>query len=438
MKLIRQNQPYIEKSFKSSFITAILGSRRVGKSTFAESYAEKHPQQKWVFLNMDRLVERKRVVAGELAALIEESSKQKIGTAPKLWILIDEAQKCPEAFDQIKVIYDAFKDKGIIKFILTVSGYLSLHQLSAETLAGRIELYYLREFDLKETTEFRTHTMIPTHSILEAACTSQNPENVEHAIRELSPFRALLEEDLKFLLIWGGLPEVLQQSDDSERIRYLGNYLQTYLEKDVRAISQISDLNLYQKLMEVAAEQTCSVRNDTRMLHALGCSRDTLKKYRSYLSATIFYEEVYPFIDSSLKRLVKSPKGYLTNNGLISFLTGIHDIGLLSKSGLIGHRFENWFLKELQVWLDRSPYRSKIYYWRTTGGVEIDFVVDKKPYIFPFEVTYSQQIVQKKLKHLQIFLAEEAKAPFGFYIYNGKFFYNKESRIYFIPAWAVG
>lgn len=218
---------------------------------------------------------------------------------------------------------------------------------------------------------------------------------------------------------------------------YLNNYLQTYLEKDIRAILTINDLNLYQKLLEVTAEQTGSVRDDKKTIDALHCSRDTLKKYRGYLSATLIYEELHPYIGSILKRLIKSPKGYLLNNGLTSYLTGINDLNILQKTGIIGYRFECWFLKELKIWLMHNPGRSKIYYYRTTAGVEIDFVVEQKPYVFPFKITFSNTIESKKVKALIQFMHEEPKAKLGFYIYMGPYKYDKELNICFLPAWAV-
>jgi predicted AAA+ superfamily ATPase len=189
--------------------------------------------------------------------------------------------------------------------------------------------------------------------------------------------------------------------------------------------------------MDIIAEQTGSVRQDKTITEALGCSRDTLKKYRGFLLATLVYQEVYPYIGSVLKRVVKTPKGYLLNNGLISYLTGLEDMAILQKSGLIGHRFENWFLKELQIWLDRKSARSAIYYWRTAGGAEVDFVVQKKPWIFPFEVTYSNRIQDKKIKNLRRFMQEEPKACRGFYIYLGEYDYDPDAQIYFLPAWAI-
>src|SRR3984957_12899207 len=131
--------------------------------------------------------------------------------------------------------------------------------------------------------------------------------------------------------------------DNEERIIYLNNYIQTYLEKDVRAIESITNLTLYRNLMGIIAEQTGSVREDKRIVNALGCTRDTLKKYRGFLEATLLYQDIYPYIGSTIKRFVKSPKGYLKNNGLVSVLTGLVEYKTLASSGLIGHR-----LKELQ------------------------------------------------------------------------------------------
>lgn len=436
--VIRSNQSLIYQSFDSPFVSALLGPRRVGKTTLVNYYAKQHSQYTWVFLNMDDREERARIEKNQLKELIQEKAQQQIGKGQKIWVAIDEAQKCTALFDQIKLLYDQFKDKNAIKFILTGSGFLTLHQLSAESLAGRLELNYLREFNLQENIHLK-NPKIPfsENGFFDIACDNGNINALEEYVASRAPLRPLIEETLREQLVWGGFPEVLSTEETTFRHRYLSNYLQTYLEKDIRAISSISDLNLYQKLLEITAEQTGSARQDKEIIESLGCSRDTLKKYRGFLSATLVYKEIYPFIRSSLKRIVKSPKGYLFNNGLISYLTGIYDETILQKTGLIGHRFENWFLKELQVWLDKETKRNEIYYWRTSGGVEVDFIAEKKPAVFPFEVTYSDNIRHKKVKNLIAFLQEENKAAMGFYIYNGDFRYDSKSRICFIPAWAI-
>lgn len=442
MFVTRLNQKVFERAIATPFITAILGPRRVGKSTLVQHFATQRVEQKWVFLNMDSRPERQRVEADELAKIIEERGGQKISPAQPLWVAIDEAQKCPQLFDQIKILYDRYKGSLALKFVLTGSGFLGLHHLAAETLAGRIELLHLREFGIRETAALQSPPFPDLPSILDLLTTSDGAQKILALIDELAPFRPKLTAALQEQMIWGGLPEVLQEGESmgekERRIVYLGNYLQTYLEKDVRDIETISDLGLYQRMMGVIAGQTGSVREDKRILEALGCSRDTLKKYRGFLEATLVYREVYPYIGSSLRRLVKSPKGYLMNNGLVSYLTGIYDMNALLATGAIGHRFENWLLKEMLIWLDRDPRQSEVYFWRTSGNVEVDFIAVQRPLVIPFEATFSSNIERKKVKHLSQILREEKAAPFGCYLYNGEARYDKESRILFLPAWTIG
>lgn len=433
----RTNQEVIFQSFERKFVTTILGSRRVGKTFLVEEYIKRNNHRSWVLLNMDERSQRETIQQGKLKSIIEESAKLQIGNNQKIWVVIDESQKCPEIFDQVKMLYDKHKDKEAIKIILTGSGYLHLHQLSAETLAGRVELFNLREFGLRESLNLTQKLNIPPESTLTLSCDNSNENLLKKHIDSIAPLRRITTGTIKSLLLYGGLPEVLEEPNCDNRNRYLSGYLQTYLEKDVRDIRTIDNLDLYKKLMEVIAEQTGSVRQDTKILESLSCNRETLKKYRGYLIATLMYQEIYPFIGSAIKRIVKSPKGYLLNNGLTSYLTRLNNLEILEKTGLIGHRLENWFLNELLIWLDRDVELNHIYFWRTSAGVEVDFVVEKKPNIYPFEVTYSEKIQSKKLKNLKQFLREEPKAKMGYYVYMGEYHYDEKERICFLPAWAV-
>lgn len=433
----RINKDQIKASFRRKFITTILGPRRVGKTAFVTHYADTHPELLWVFLNMDRMQERLRVRNEELEMMIQESARQKIGGEKKIWVVIDEAQKCPEVFEQVKILYDAYKDQDKVKFILTGSAVLSLHRLSAETLAGRIDLFHLYEFTLREAA-LQKEPRLPQETLFDRMDGDRHPEELKTIIDDLLPFKPLLEEQLKHHLIWGGLPEVLECTEEKEKINYLNNYIQTYLEKDIRAIEEMTNVPLYRQVMEVAAEQTGSVRDDGRILKALGCSRETLKKYRGFLGATLLYRDLFPYIGSALKRLVKSPKGYLMNNGIISILTGLIQLPLLEKSGMIGHRLENWFLNELSTWLAREPLRAEIYFWRLNTGPEVDFVVERKPKAFPFEVTYAAQPDRRKISNLRKFIEEESHTGWGYYIYRGPFQIDEENRICYVPAWAIG
>jgi uncharacterized protein len=436
--IIRENESFLYESFERSYISALLGPRRVGKSTLLQYYINLHPEKKWVQLNMDVLSQRNRIAAEELKLMIEQAALQKIGGEKKLWVFIDEAQKCPELFDQIKILYDTHKGTDHIKFLLTGSAHLNLHKLTAESLAGRVELLNLREFNLKELTHLLHQDIsMPAENIFDIIFNSQDISLLKKIGEHLLPFQNILQESLQQHLIWGGLPEVIETPTESSRLKYLGDYLQTYLEKDIRAIDSIGDLHLYQNLMKICAQVTGSVRDDKKIIDALHCSRGTLSKYRDYLLATLQYIELFPYIKSSIKRLVKSPKGYIINNGLISYLTGIHDVAILKSTGLIGHRFENWFLNEIQTWLDTQSENHQIYFWRTAGGAEVDFVVTLGNRVIPFETTYTSQIEVKKFNNLKSFMADSPQAPIGIFCYLGPLSFDQENRILFLPAWMI-
>ncbi len=438
MYIFRENEAEFFASFEGPFISAVLGPRRVGKTTLVQHYMDEHPERKWVQFNMDERKQRQQITKGQLLLMIEEHALQQVGGDDKIWVVIDEAQKCPELFDQVKILYDRFKGRNAIKFILTGSAHLNLHHLTAETLAGRVDLLRLREFNLREITRLLhkdIHLMSETafHHIFNTT----NIDSLHEFHSTLRPFKKILNEALDQYLVWGGLPEVLEISSEQGRFKYLSNYLQTYLEKDIRDISTINDLTLYENLMKVMAEQTGSLRDDQKIMHSLQCARNTLLKYQGYLIATWQYLEIEPYINNTLKRVVKSSKGYLRNNGLISYFTGIKELSTLIQTGLIGHRFENWFLNELSSFMDPLGDYHKIHFWRTHGGQEVDFIVQIGQTIIPFEVTYASQALPKKMRNLQIFLKEHPQCPFAVYLYQGSFQCDKKNRLLFLPAWMV-
>ncbi len=440
--VIRANEPVFFASFERSAVSALLGPRRVGKTTLMHYYMKLHPERKWVSLNMDSMQQRKRIMNEELHLLIEQEALKKIGDGTKIWVFIDEAQKCPALFDQVKLLYDTYKETDALKFILTGSAHLNLHMLAAESLAGRVELLTLREFTMREMASLlHPHLVLPADSVLTSLFASIQYTQIEEIYDRLLPFQKVLQEVLKNHLIWGGLPEVYQEQSTSAHLRYLGNYLQTYLEKDIRALDTVSDLQLFENIMKISAEHTGSLRDDKKILDALHCSRNTLAKYRSFLLATLQYFEIYPYIESSVKRLVKSPKGYLINNGLVSYLTGMHDASILEITGLIGHRLENWFLNEIQTWMDASAYRHEITFWRTPTDTEVDFVVSLGRCVIPFEITISAQPhsshVMKKVHNLKSFMQKVPQATLGCICYSGPLSYDASNRILFLPTWLL-
>lgn len=426
----------IYEAFSNPFITLLTGPRRVGKSFLVQQYLQTHAQHSSLLLNLDELDLRARIDAGKLSEELEKRLGRRLDTIDqRVIIVIDEAQKSPALFDQIKLMYDRFKPHSKIKFILTGSGALSLHQHSAETLAGRIFLYELFPFGLEEAARFRlgnTALARPLTTLL-----LESPRDVAHAMLRLEPHRAELQRLLSELLIWGGFPEVLALPDHDARKTYLANYRQTYLEKDIRAIDSVGDITAFNHVLEIIASQVGSPRQDKRLYETIGISAATFKKYLSILAATFLYTEIPPYIHSPLRRIVKAPKAYLADNGLLSYLRGLYDIATLEQSAAIGAWFENFALGALRTVVGQHAVPPKIYYWRTSGNVEVDFVIHHEANIIPVEVKYAKRIDPRLTKHLREFLHHEKRATFGVVFYQGEFHFDERERIYYIPAWAA-
>lgn len=439
MYIHRAIQAEIEASLKRTNVTAILGPRRVGKSSLIKNYSKSVKNGIWCTINLDQLSIRERISNQELLQIVVENARQNIGGKEKIWVAIDEAQKSPELFDQIKLIYDEWIDKDKIKFILTGSGHLTLHKLSTESLAGRIELYYMQPFTLRELGAVQIDEL-NTNSILKCLTDKNSkelPNILQEEVNSLLPYKHILMNSLHESLIWGGFPELTKYSANSDKKRYLSNYIDTYLEQDIRAINTISDLNLFKNMMRVIAQQTGSLRDDNKICQALSCHVDTLKKYRGYLYATLLYIELHPFIEAMLKKLVKSPKAYMLDNGLITSLTGLDDYGILEATGKVGNRFENWFIQELRSWLAGESDRSEINFLRLSSGTEVDFIVSIRGNIFPFETTYGENPERRKVANLKRFMEYTPEVRWAFYIYNGKYMVDEANRIIFLPAWSI-
>ena len=216
------------EAFAGPMITGILGPRRVGKSTLLAHYLEQHPKITTVQFNMDKLAEREQIRKGLLEQMILTSIQRHLQSNQRVWIIIDEAQKCVEVFEQIKLLYDRYKEQDAIKFILTGSALLELHRLSAESLAGRINLYYLSSFNLFESAQLTG--LIQPPSIFDLIQGDEiNKAQWQSYFYSLTPYVHRLKEALDELLIWGGLPESIILTSATEKLDYLGNYLQTYL-----------------------------------------------------------------------------------------------------------------------------------------------------------------------------------------------------------------
>lgn len=249
-------------------------------------------------------------------------------------VIFDEVQRVPEIFGYIKRAID--KDRQCYgKFILTGSCQLTLSEKISESLAGRIG--YL--------------TLLPMQ-FSEIPLTLRKPS-----------------------IYQGSYPEQISRNHLYNKAWY-SNYVSTYLEKDVRQLSNIGDLRNFRRLLNMLAANTSQLLNLASYAKELGISVDTIKRWVSLLEATFVIFLLPPYYNNLNKRIIKSPKIYFHDTGLVSYLTGIETENMYNKGPMAASIFENYIVSELQKNIYHRNTEEQLYFFRTSHGVEIDVVLE--------------------------------------------------------------
>jgi predicted AAA+ superfamily ATPase len=191
------------------------------------------------------------------------------------------------------------------------------------------------------------------------------------AVLQLLPLA--LAETSKVTLLSGGFPEVLARP--SARGLWFSSYVQTYLERDVRAVSSVRDLATFRRFIALVASRTGQVLNKTDLAAPLGLSVPTITGWLSVLETTGQVLLVPPFFENFGKRLIKSPKLYFVDSGLVCHLLGIEDERMLRRSPFLGPVFEGFVASEIAKLQAGAGRRRELYYFRDQQGLEVDFVV---------------------------------------------------------------
>lgn len=282
-------------------------------------------------------------------------------------VILDEVQYAPDLLPYIKERIDARRATAG-QYLLTGSQNLLLMAQITESLAGRAA----------------TLRLLPL-SGRELAGQPDRPLPWERTLttRQAPPLRALWHHVLR-----GGYPE-LAAHPKREAALWHGSYIQTYLERDVRVLRQVGDLTLFQAFLRALAARSGQLLNLTDLARDLGVAVNTAKAWLSILEATHQVRIVRPYFANVGKRLVKTPKVYFTDTGILCFLAGLRDAAHAAAGPMAGAIFETAVLAELVKGLSRRGLDPDVYFWRTSTGVEVDFVVDTGSALIPIEVKTS-------------------------------------------------
>lgn len=351
-----------------------------------------------------------------------------------LYLFFDEAQKAPDFFDQIKLYYDTFTDR--LRFLLSGSGALELHSRSAETFAGRIEMTRLYSFSLKEILQSRLRLPTFPSLIIDLLQNHFDPSRWQEWQASLLPHSAELQRLVETTLLWGCLPEVILSEDDHQRWRYLTNYRITYLERDIRSLAQVGSLEDFARVLDTILLQIANLIDKTKIGREVGISHNTVRKYISILEQTFVLEQLRPYVGSLRRRMVKTPKVFFFDNGFSTVVNQIDTLALLKMSGRIGASYENLCFNELIKTVTNTIYPPNIFFWRTAGGVEVDFVLKQGEILLPLEVKYTAEANPGMVKGLRYFKqAYPEQVDRMLVIYAGPL--RIEGDIIFLPLWMI-
>lgn len=280
-------------------------------------------------------------------------------------LVLDEVQHAPGLLPYVKEMVDERREERG-RFILSGSQNLLLLQQVSETLAGRAAVLHLLPLSLREALG-RPLAPLPWE------------EDGAGGGRDLS------YREIWSLLLRGWYPELAAEPERDSTLWYAG-YIQTYLERDVRAIRQVGDLTLFQSFLKSLAARSGQLLNLSDLARDLGTAVNTVKAWLSVLEATFQVVILRPYFESLGKRLVKTPKVYLTDTGILCYLAGLRDPEHAASGPLAGAIFESAVVAEiLKTFLHRGE-RPSIYFWRTAAGVEVDLVVEHRGKLIPVEI----------------------------------------------------
>jgi len=295
--------------------TVVTGPRRAGKTTLLR---ELFPHAQYVLLEDPDIQLR---VRSDTRAFLEELH------AP---VIFDEIQNTPELLNYVRTLIDE-RPRRMGQWLFTGSQEAPLMGGITESMAGRAAILQLLPFSLSETS--------------------------------------------KVDLLLGGFPEVLARPKSREL--WFSSYLQTYLERDVRAITNVRDLITFRRFLALLASRHGQVLNKTDLAAPLGVSVPTVAEWLRILESTGEIMVVPPYFENFGKRLIKSPKVYWGDSGLACHLLGIRSAAELERSPFLGPLFEGFIASEILKSQTNQGLRKELYYFRDQQGLEVDFLVPR-------------------------------------------------------------
>ena len=371
MYIKRTSEDVIKRLSKQFKVVLVTGARQVGKSTLLK-YCDENRN----YVSLDDLSERELAI--NEPKLFLETHK-----AP---LIIDEIQYAPELLSYIKLIVDKSDKKG--QYWLTGSQQFHLMKNVSESLAGRVGILDLMGLSLAEL--------------------SQTPNNkpffpdLEYIEKRRENHKNYSTSDIFKIIYNGSFPALNNQDEFQDRNAFYSAYIRTYIERDIRDLSSISNEMKFLNFIRVVAARTGQVLKYSELANAVDISEPTAKTWLSVLVSSNLVYLLEPYYRNITKRMTKMPKIYFLDTGLCSYLTGWSSPEVIEKGAMNGAFFETFVVSEILKSYRHNGERPLIYWYRDTQQKEIDLLIERDGKLHPIEIKLTSNPNKSMLKHFNV------------------------------------
>ncbi len=393
-------------------VVIILGVRQCGKTTLARIL-----RPDWRYFDLERSRDYE-FVTRDFEFFIKEHPHS---------IIIDEAQRYPVLFQELRSVVDRDR-KHKNRFLLTGSSSLDLIRKVSESLAGRVGLVELGTFKANETYELGVPDFYDIFR-----------RDLNHATVDfLKDLKISMSHDqLMQAFLRGGYPEPVLEKDDRFYNAWMDNYVQTYIQRDVRALFPRLDLVKYQRFISMLSGLTGTIVNRSQVGRSLDVSEKAIRDYLQIAEGSYFWRNIPSYEKSASKSVVRMPKGSIRDSGLSNYLQGITRREQLLRYANVGAAFEAFVSEEVIKGIQATEIINwKYYHYRTRNGAEIDLIVEGSFGTLPVEIKLGSMIKQRQIQALKRFVYEN-NLPLGIVINNSDHVQLVADRILQLPATCI-
>jgi len=400
----RALEAIVLETSKAFPVLLVTGPRQVGKTTLLEAIAEQGRR----YVSLDDPLARQ--LAREEPLLFLQRYEPPV--------IIDGIQYAPELLPYIKLLVDRDKKNGA--FWLTGSQMFHMMKGVRESLAGRVGIIPMQGLSTAEI-----------NGLANEAYTTDS----RRLLNRMNLVRKMSLPEIYDRIFKGSMPAVYKEEQSIER--YFASYVDTYVHRDIRDLSQVADDMQFQRFLTACAARTSQMVNYSDLAKDVGISPPTAKNWLSILVSSGIVVLVEPYFNNALKRIIKAPNLYFMDTGLCAYLTRWTSSEALEVSAMSGAFFETYVVSEIIKSYLNAGRRPPIFYYRDSDQNEIDLILEENGNLYPIEIKKSSQPRKNAGRHFKVLDKTGLPCGLGNIICMADDLMPVSNDIWAVPAWLI-